>query len=339
MQAISKHESKFPLLAQTLLAALLLFAACAPHAEEAKSTERWPWYGEWEQARFATFSPLVQSLLKRDETEALRLIENGANLVDFVSEHEIRRMAEPRVKISYIGGEPEADYPLVILAAVADLPRVVAAMGARLPGALSAPDPKGNTALAWAARAGHADVVKVLLAHGLAPLHRDDDNYTPLSLAVYKKHTEAVRLLIAAIPRERYRDVGIIDQVWMASYLEDTDTLRVLLEAGVPPDYIALQGGSALISAVEDGNLERVKLLLKHGATVDEHRYRGRNIFEIAEAKRLSRQTDDAQEIYRLIQAAPRIESHWEKPADIVQMEKFFRMLEHPEEFSAKAKP
>jgi len=211
-------KSKLPLLAQALFATLLLFASCAPHAEEAKSTERWPWYGEWEHARFAAFSPLVQSLLKRDEAEALRLIKNGASLVDFVSEHEIRRMAEPRVKIAYVGGEPEADYPLVILAAVADLPRVVAAIGTRSPGVLTAPDPKGNTALAWAARSGHAEVVKVLLAHGLDPLHRDDDHYTPLSLAVSKKKAEVTRLLIAAIPRERYPEVGIVDQVWMASY-------------------------------------------------------------------------------------------------------------------------
>lgn len=331
-------KSKFLLLAQALLAALLLFAACAPHAEEAKSTERWPWYGEWEHARFAAFPPLVQSLLKRDEAEALRLIKNGANLVDFVSEHEIRRMAEPRVKVAYIGGEPQAGYPLVILAAVADLPRVVAAIGARSPGVLTAHDPKGNTALAWAARSGHAEVVKVLLAHGLDPLHRDDDNYTPLSLAVYKKKAEVTRLLIAAIPRERYRDVGIIDQVWMASYLGDTATLRVLLEAGVPPNDIARQGYTALIGAVEDGNLERVKLLLKYGATVDEHFYKGKNIFEIAEEK-LSRGTADAKEIHRLIQAAPRIVSNWKKPADVERMERLWRMIEHPEEFSSKAKP
>lgn len=321
-----------------LLIAILALFASQLRAEEAKPTERWPWYGEWEQARFAAFSPLVQSLLKRDETEAIRLIKNGANLVDFVSEHEIRRMAAPRVKIAYIGGEPEADYPLVILAAVADLPRVVAAIGARSPGALTAPDPKGNTALAWAARSGHVEVVKVLLAHGLAPLNRDDDHYTPLSLAVSKKKAEVTRLLIAAIPRERYPEVGVVDQVWMASYLGDTATLRVLLEAGVPPNDIARQGNTALISAVDDGNLERVKLLLKHGATVDEHRYKEKNIFEIAEEK-LSRGTADTKEIYRLIQAAPRIVSNWKKPADVERMEKFFRMLEHPEEFSPTPKP
>lgn len=129
-----------------------------------------------------------------------------------------------------------------------------------------------------------AEIVKVLLAHGLDPLHVDDDKNTPLSLAVRKKKSEVVRPLIAAIPRERYREVRVADQIWFAAYLEDTATLRYLLEAGVSPDYLASQGNTALISAVGDGNLERVKQLLKHGATVEENRYKGRNIFKIAEA-------------------------------------------------------
>ncbi len=235
-------------------------------------------------------------------------------------------MAEPRVKIAYMGGEPDADYPLVILAAVANLPRVVTAIGVRSPAVLAATDPKGNTALSWAARSGHAEVVGVLLALGLDPLRRSSDNYTPLSLAVYRKQAAAVHLLITAIPRERYRQEGVVDQVWMASYLGDTATLRVLLDAGVPPVYIALQGNTALISAVGDVNLERVQLLLKHGATVDAHRYRGRSVFEIADAN-LAKGTTDAQEIHRLVQAAPRTASEWKKPAEAQQMEMLLKMI------------
>jgi len=306
---------------------LVLFVAFTLRAEEANTAERWPWYGEWEQARFAAFSPLVQSLLKRDEADAIRLIENGAKLDDRVTENEIRRMAEPHVKIAYVGGEPKADYPLVILATVADLPRVVAAIGERMPAALAVSDPRGSTALTWAAASGHTEVAKVLLAHGLDPLHIDNDNYTPLSMAVYKKKAEVVRLLIAAISPERYRQVEVAERVWVASYLSDTDTLRELLEAGVPPNYISPQGNTALISAVLDMNLERVQLLLNHGATVDMHRYRGRNIFDIAEAN-LTKGTEDTKEIYRLIQAAPRTASGWEKPAEAQQMEIFLKIIE-----------
>jgi hypothetical protein len=71
-------------------------------------------------------------------------------------------------------------------------------------------------------RSGHAEATKVLLAHGLDPLHVDADNYTPLSLAVYQKQAKVVRLLIAAIPRERYREVRVAERVWVASNLSNT---------------------------------------------------------------------------------------------------------------------
>ena len=308
-----------------LTAIALLAATLAVQAQPAPDA-KWPWYGPWEEARFAAFPPLIQSVLARDEDAALRLIDDGARLDEKVSEHEIRRMAAPRVKTSYVGGEPPADYPLVVLAAVADLPRVVAAIGQRSPTQLAATDPKGNTALAWAARSGHLEVTRILLGSGFDPLRRDDDGYTPLSLAVRRKQSQVVSLLVAAIARERYSDVAVAEQVWIASYSADTATLRALLEAGVPPDYIAPQGNSALISAVDDASLERVELLLRHGATVDDHRYRGHNIFEIARAK-LSMDNADAAKILRLIEVAPRSASNWKKSAEVERIEALWKMI------------
>ena len=310
---------------QRLTAIALLAAALAVQAQPAPDA-KWPWYGTWEEARFAAFSPLIQSVLARDEDQALRQIDDGARLDEKVSENEIRRLAAPRVKTAYVGGEPPADYPLVVLAAVADLPRVVAAIGQRSPTQLAATDPKGNTALAWAARSGHLEVTRILLASGFDPLRRDDDGYTPLSLAVRRKEAKVVSLLVAAIPRQRYNDVAVAEQVWIAAYSADTATLSVLLEAGIPPDYIAPQGNSALISAVDDASLERVELLLKHGATVDDHRYRGRNIFEIARAK-LSGDNADAEKIVRLIESAPRSASGWKKSAEVERIEALWKMI------------
>ena len=308
------------LLVFTLLAVTL--AARAQPAPDAK----WPWYGASEAARFAALPPLTQSILKRDEGEALRLIDGGARVDEMVSENEIRRLAAPRVKTAYVGGEPPADYPLVVLAAVADLPRVVAAIVKRSPELLAATDPRGNTALAWAARSGHCAVVRLLLESGLDPLRRDDDGYTPLALAVRKKAAPVVALLVAAIARERYGQTAVAEQVWIASYQSDSATLRALLEAGVPPNYIAPQGNSALISAVDDVSLERVELLLKHGATVDDHRYRGRDIFEIARAK-LSGENANAEKIVRLIEGAPRSANRWKKSADVERIETLWQMI------------
>ena len=309
-----------------LCALALLGVALAVQAQPATDA-KWPWYGPWEEARFAAFSPLIRSVLARDEDAALRLIDDGARVDERVSEHEIRKMATPRIKTAYVGGEPPADYPLVVLAAVADLPRVVAAIGQRSPEQLAATDPKGNTALAWAARSGHRKVVRILLASGIDPLQRDQDGYTPLSLAVRKKEAKVVSLLLASIARERYSQVAVAEQVWIASYSSDTATLRALLEAGVPPDYIAPQGNTALISAVDDASLERVQLLLMHGATVDDHRYRGRSIFAIAQA-RLSSENADAAEIARLIESAPRSASGWKKSAEVERLESLWKMIQ-----------
>ncbi len=74
------------------------------------------------------------------------------------------------------------------------------------------------------------------------------------------------------------------EQVWHAAGFNDTPTLRVLLNAGVAPNYIAPQGSTALITSVKYGKLAQVQMLLKAGATVDDHHYKGQTIFDIAHA-------------------------------------------------------
>jgi hypothetical protein len=148
-----------------------------------------------------------------------------------------------------------------------------------------------------------------------------------LALAVGEHRSEVVALLVAAIPKEKYTQVEVAEQVWIAAYRNDIATLRVLLEAGVPPHYISPQGSTALITSVQDGKLEQVQLLLKYGATVDEHPYKGKSIFEIAEDK-LSWKTKEVKEIHRLIQAAPRTTSNWKKPADVEALESLWKIIE-----------
>lgn len=286
-----------------LLCLVALLFALPVWAGEPASQERWPQYLEWEAARIASLPPLARALLRRDEDEALRLIEAGASLDDTVSELEVRRLAEPRVKVAYVGGEPEKGYPLVVLAAVADLPRVVEAMGRRSVDRVRALDPNGYSALAWAARQGCDATVKTLLAFGLDPLAAGTDNYTPLSLAVRKKQPGSVALLIRAIPTARYSDIAVAEHVWLAAYFNDTPTLRALLEAGVPPNYVSPQGNTALIASVVDSRLEAVRLLLTHGARADTHLYRGRDIRRIAQDN-LKEGRQDAREILTLIEAA-----------------------------------
>jgi hypothetical protein len=239
------------------------------------------------------------------------------------------------------GRTPLVGYPLAIAAAAVGMPKVLQAIGQRDPQRLRATDINGRTALVYAARSGFLASTRYLLDQGLDPIKRantDPISNTPLALAVQEKRSEAVALLVAAIPKEKFTWVEVAEQVWLAASFNDLPTLRVLLEAGVPPDYIAPQGSTALISSVIDGNLEQVQLLLKHGVTLDDHPCRGRSIFEHAEAKRQTG-SKNAEAIHALIQNAPRRERKWEKSPEVETLESLWRMIEHPEnEAEAKIK-
>lgn len=275
-------------------------------------------------------SPLIRAILADRQDEAARLIEAGADLDVEASPDALERLLPHYRAMERDGSTPLAGYPLAIAAAAIGMPRVLTAIGQRDPQRLQACDINGRTALAYAARSGFLDSTRYLLSQGLDPIKlakQYPTSNTPLALAVQEKRSEAVALLVAAIPKDSYTQVAVAEQVWAAAFRNDTPTLRALLEAGVPPHYIAPQGGTALISSVTDKNLAQVQLLLQHGATVDQHRYRTRTIFEIAEAN-LSVETDATREIHRLIQGAPRTVSTWKKPAAAQQMEDLWKMIE-----------
>lgn len=248
--------------------------------------------------------PIVQAALKKDEAEVLRSIADGADLTLCVSEREVMLLAEPSKRITYVG-KPDPGYPLVVLLAVANLPQALAALIERAPDQAHALDPYGNSALAWAARLTHVEVVRRLLAAGLDPLQKNAHRQSALSLLAMKRDassakTETARLLIARVPSDRFSSIGVVDMVWMAAYMEDFDMTRVLVEAGVPPHYVAPQGRTALYSAVEARNLEAVRFLLAHGARVSNTPYRGQTIFQLAEELRT--RSPETQEIHRLIE-------------------------------------
>ncbi len=249
-------------------------------------------------------SPLVRAALAGEEDRVLQRIDAGADFLECVSEREVMQLAEPRKRISYVG-KPEPGYPLAVLLAVADMPSALADLTQRQPAQLHALDPHGNSALAWAARLLHVEVVKLLLGQGLDPLQTSDEKQTPLSLVLKgreksKQKTEIVAALIGAVPRERFTSIGVVDQVWVAVFMGDFNAMQVLLEAGVPPHYVAIQGRTALLSAVEAGNLAAVRLLLAHGARVSRYPYRGKTIFEYAEDN-FKDARPDAAEIQRLM--------------------------------------
>jgi hypothetical protein len=94
----------------------------------------------------------------------------------------------------------------------------------------------GMTPLMWAARGGHIDAARWLLAHGA-----DVDACSPYGPAL----------------------------VHAATSDGSTPMIRFLLEHGADPNCHAMRGRTALVCAAEFGNAESVKLLIRAGADVN----------------------------------------------------------------------
>lgn len=276
--------------------------------------------------------PLVQAILERKQEDAVQLIKSGAPLDVEASRSALNRLMPSHFSAQYSGETPVPGYPLAIAAAAQGLPKVLAAIGQRAPEQLKQTDTEGRTALAYAALGGFGESTRILLRYGLDPLHPAKQypiSRTPLALAVQAGYPDVVRQLMAAIPRERLGHTAVIESVWVASSKNDLPTLTSLLEGGASPNYIAPQGGTALISAVEFGQLDAVRLLLKYGGTVDDHLYRGYSVFQYAE-RNAAQQHRDAEEILTLIRQAPRQERDWKKSPSTENLEQLWKMIEGP---------
>ena len=158
-------------------------------------------------------------------------------------------------------------------------------------------DDLGETPLMAAAQMGHAEAVKILLAHGADPNLKTKEGKTALSLALEYNHPE-----IAAVLQQRGARAGILD----AASAGDIEAVRALLRKdpkvvnakdpiGFSPLYHAAEGGhreviatllaaganandftgnngwgySPLLVAAEKGHADVVALLLEHGADVN----------------------------------------------------------------------
>lgn len=126
----------------------------------------------------------------------------------------------------------------------------------------NAKDDDGTTALMRAAKDGHTELVKTLLAQpGIRINEKDPLGHTALMLAAIGGRTETVRLLLDA-----KADAGITDAqgetaLHLAAYYGRTKTAQVLLEAGADANQRDLKGNTVLISAVKGGRTSTVDVI------------------------------------------------------------------------------
>jgi ankyrin repeat protein len=129
-----------------------------------------------------------------------------------------------------------------------------------------------QTALHWAAQEGHEEVVAYLLDKGVLASHQDSSGGMPVMLAIRNRHTRVALLLLEHMgahnllggqgleARCRYEGHTALQ---FAVRWGRMDLVAMLLEHGARADTTDRYGTSALQTAVDQGHLEIVKLLVE----------------------------------------------------------------------------
>lgn len=131
-----------------------------------------------------------------------------------------------------------------------------------------------RTALHYAARSGHKEIVSSLLDAGAAVDPVDEDELTPLALAAMAGHADTVQVLLqhgADALKKMSDDQTIVIKVASIESFESSaqhgDVISILLENGVDANAIDALERTALHWAARQCNVDVVKSLLKHAKT------------------------------------------------------------------------
>jgi ankyrin repeat protein len=143
-----------------------------------------------------------------------------------------------------------------------DVVRLFVELGANL----DTRDKSLKTALDWAAFAGKAELVKLLLNGGAKPNPgRGDKRSSPVYWSIAGGNIQVLELLVSA--KADVNAPGIdMSPLSSAALHGRSDFAKILLRAGADPNQADSEGFTSLMSAVAGGSLEIAEMLVKAGA-------------------------------------------------------------------------
>jgi len=126
------------------------------------------------------------------------------------------------------------------------------------------------TALIYAAKNGHTDIVQLLLQEYANVNMQNNDSYTALTFAAQNGHTDIVRLLLdkdanVNIQGNKYGNTALIS----AAHNGHTDIVRLLIQKSANVDMQSNNRNTALIFAAYHGHTDIVRLLLQENANIN----------------------------------------------------------------------
>eukprot|EP00756_Hemistasia_phaeocysticola_P009627 Hpha_TRINITY_DN14928_c0_g1::TRINITY_DN14928_c0_g1_i1::g.143856::m.143856 len=138
---------------------------------------------------------------------------------------------------------------------------------------VDAADSEGRTPCFVAARSGHSDALRILIAEGRADVGKaENDGKAPCYIAAKKGHSDALRILI----EEGRADVDKAANngatpCYLAAAFGHSDALRVLIEEGrADVDKAADDGATPCYLAAKKGHSDALRVLIEEGrADVD----------------------------------------------------------------------
>ncbi|CAF9912261.1 MAG: hypothetical protein GOMPHAMPRED_007613 [Gomphillus americanus] len=137
--------------------------------------------------------------------------------------------------------------------------------------AIEAVDNDGWTPLHWAAKAGHFDIVKVLLAHGASTSAVELlEGATPLHLATKQGHADVVVALVEAGASLEARSGSCgKTALHMACVTDHVNVLQSLIRLGADVNSVQTNSWTALHAAANSSKATNVSILLAHKADIN----------------------------------------------------------------------